>query len=75
MSKSVVAIALSLTALAFVPTEALAYPISTAQAQQCGIGKEPPLALKHALGVRRSGGAACVTGSPATHRVVSKSTL
>ena len=36
MSKSVVAIALTLTALAFVPAEALAYPISVAQAQQCG---------------------------------------
>ena len=36
MSKSVVAIALTLTALAFVPTEALAYPISMAEAQKCG---------------------------------------
>jgi len=36
MSKSVVLIALTLTALAFVPTEALAYPISVAQAQKCG---------------------------------------
>ena len=36
MSKSAVLIALTLTALAFVPTEALAYPISTAEAQKCG---------------------------------------
>ena len=35
MSKFVVAIALSLAALAFVPTEAVAYPISVEQAQQC----------------------------------------
>ena len=35
MSKSDVLIALTLTALAFVPTEALAYPISVSQAQQC----------------------------------------
>ena len=35
MSKSVVAIALSLTALAFAPTGALARPISVAEAQQC----------------------------------------
>lgn len=36
MSKSVVAIALTLIALAFVPAEALAYPISVAEAQRCG---------------------------------------
>ena len=36
MSKSVVAIALTLTALAFVPAEALARPISVAEAQKCG---------------------------------------
>ena len=42
MSKSVVLIALTLTALAFVPTEALAYPISTAQAQQCGHWQRTP---------------------------------
>jgi hypothetical protein len=36
MSKSVVLIALTLTAVAFVPTEALAYPISVAEAQKCG---------------------------------------
>jgi hypothetical protein len=36
MSKSVVAIALTLIALAFVPAEALAYPVSVADAQKCG---------------------------------------
>ncbi len=36
MSKSVVVIALTLIALAFVPAEALAYPISVADAQKCG---------------------------------------
>jgi hypothetical protein len=34
MCKSVVLIALTLTAVAFVPTEALAYPISVAEAQK-----------------------------------------
>jgi hypothetical protein len=35
MSKSVVAVALTLIALAFVPAEALAYPISVSEAQRC----------------------------------------
>jgi hypothetical protein len=36
MSKSAVAIVLTLIALAFAPAEALAYPISVADAQKCG---------------------------------------
>jgi hypothetical protein len=36
MSKSVVLMAMTLTALAFVATEVLAYPISGTEAQKCG---------------------------------------